>query len=473
MSTLRRFNAVAPLLLVGMTLLATLSLSLAERTLAIAAFLLLGLALLAVLTDSAFPRLQARHRTRGRWRPRSTLEMVLHLSPVILLTLAFPFATRRIGSVDVAGVKLTSLLLAASLTVPWLSQAACLPMYRAIGHLMQERDMVKVRRRLCEVWPITFLQTVPAIAIFAIPLEMIMRWPPKALLTYVVLCVVHLAFAQGLIAANVGRRRWHWALAWAAYAAVLISVPAAWFLPALAGLLTQLIPLRKELPRMRHPVVLDKADVGGDLVRGLLLGAVLWSDKLFFFLRARGSDDFPVSTVFWALLPAILAYNYYFVRLAPIFDESVLALRHAMENGSYRRLTQRSGSLTTTVDATLIRTGLLGAALGLLVSLAFLERVPSLASLVAWVSVASWLFMITTVACYKLDYVGRRAQAQMFGAAHLLICAGVFALTQPGTSTYIVLTVLELPLCLLALRACRASWRSSEYTLFWRHATAW
>jgi len=473
MPALRQLRATTPTLLIPLTLLITITAPLMERALVLTASLILGCLLLAVLADTALPRLQARHRARERQPGRSVLEMALHLSPVILLTLAFPIATRRISSVDVAGVPLTSLLLASSLTVPWLSQAACLPMYRAIGHLMQERDMGKVQRRLCEVWPLTFLQTLPAIAIFAVPVQLVMHWPSKALLAYLALCIVHLAFAQGLIAANVGRRRWHWALAWATYAAVLIIAPAAWFLPALAGLATQLIALRQDLPAMRHLVALDKVDVAGDLLRGLLLGAVLWSDKLFFFLRTRGDDDFPVSTVFWALLPAILAYNYYFVRLAPIFDRSVLDLRNVMENGSYRRLTQRSGSLSSTVDATLVRTGLVGAALGLVVTFAFLQEAPSLARLVAWVSVASWFFVITTVACYKLDYVGRRVQAQVYGAIHLAVCAGVFTLMRSGTSTYIVLTLLELPVCLLALHACRLSWRSSEYVLFWRHATAW
>lgn len=282
-------------------------------------------------------------RPAGSDRPRlarPALEMALHLSPVALLTFVFPIASQRIATAQVGGTDLTTLLLASSLTVPWLSQAVCLPLYRAIGHLVIGGDMDQIQRRFCAVWPGAFVQTVPAIAVFALPVELVMHWSPRALGTYLGLCVLHLAFAQSLVLANVGHRRVLWAVAWASYAGALFVAPTHWYLPPLLGLVTQLVAMRRYLPQMLHPATLDRRDVAVDLVRGLLLGAVLWSDKLFFFLRSDG--HFAVSTVFLALLPAILAYNYYFVRLAPGLDRSVGALRTAMENEPYNRLADRS-----------------------------------------------------------------------------------------------------------------------------------
>jgi hypothetical protein len=414
----------------------------------------------------------ARHAVRTR-RPvvGPTVEMALHLSPVVLLTLVFPIASARIADAQVGGAGLTVLLLASSLTVPWLSQAVCLPMYRAIGPLMHEGDMDKIQRRFVEVWPTVFLQCLPVVALFAVPVQLAMGWPVPALGVYVVLCVLHLAFAQSLVVINVARRRVQWAIAWACYAAALFLFPTLWYLPPLVGLFSQLVLMRRHLRRLRRPVWLERTDVALDLGRGLLLGSVLWSDKLMLFLKSGGV--FEVSIVFLALLPAILAYNYYFVRLAPIFDGSVEAVRTAMEREAHRVLIRRSTALSAVVTASIGRTALMGAAFGLVVTGLVGVNAPTSAPLVAAVSVASWLFMMNTVLCYKLDYIGQKAQAQAFSAVHLAACLVAFLLLPVGPSLYAWLIGIESLLFVAALQACLAQWSSAEYALFWRHATAW
>lgn len=255
---------------------------------------------------------------RGRRLVAPTVEMALHLSPVALLTLVFPLASARLDGVTVGGASLITLLLASSLTVPWLAQAVCLPVYRAIGALVPAGDLPVITRRFCEVWPTSFVQSTPLLLLFVVPVELTLHWSPLAVATYLALCLLHVGFAQSLVMANVARDRVRWAAAWAAYAATLFALPELWFLPPLAGLATQLWWMRDELSSVRRPVWLDHRDVALDLGRGLLLGSVLWADKLFLFLVTDGV--FAVDTVFLALLPAILAYNYYFVRLAPGFD---------------------------------------------------------------------------------------------------------------------------------------------------------
>ena len=405
----------------------------------------------------------------GKLRP--ILEMVLHLSPVALLTFVFPIASHRIAEVQVGGAHLTALLLASSLTVPWLSQAVCLPLYRAMGPLIANGDMDRVAGRFCQVWPITLVQVAPVILLFAVPVELAMRWSPAALGTYLALCLLHMVFAQSLVPGIIGRRRVVWAAAWAGYAAALFIVPAAWYLPPLVGLLTQLVPLRSHLARMERPVALDRVDVTVDVVRGVLLGAVLWSDKFFFFLRA--GTHFDVTAIFIALLPAVLAYNYYFVRLAPKFDRSVEALRVAMEKEPYSVLAARSVSLSNGVEASISRTAFIGASLALAITYVVAEYTTYSSVLIASVAVASWLFMMTTVLCYKLDYAGKTTLAQAYSAAHLVVSAGAFLLLPAGALLYAWLIGFELLLFAAALRSCLSHWRAAEYTLFWRHATAW
>jgi hypothetical protein len=407
----------------------------------------------------------------GRPGIRAAVEMVLYLSPVLLLTVSFPIAVSRISDVGVGGASLTTLLLASSLTVPWLSVAACLPIYRAIGDLLPASQEAPVRERLCQVWPTAFAQTAPAVLVFAAPVELALRWSIPALATYIALCLLHVAFAQSLILANISRNRLRWAAAWCAYAAALLLFPALWFLPPLAGLATQLPPMRYDLMRLRRLARLDPRDVAADVARGMLLGSVLWAHLLFFFLATDG--HFAVSTVFFAVLPAVLAYNYYFVRLAPTFDTGVLTLRSAMESGAHSSMSETSGQLSAVVRQSLTRTALAGAAIGFVVTSLSALRGGSSVDLVAPVALAAWLFLMTTLVCYKLDYIGATSQAQLFSAAHLVICGAAFVLVPAGPQLYSWLVVCEAVLFAVALRTCLAQWKASEYSLFWRHATAW
>ncbi len=421
------------------------------------------------LRSRAHDTLRARRPGRRRFRP--AVELIAYLSPVLLLSAAYPIATRRLAGDTVGGVQLTTLLLAASVTVPWLTQSVCLPLYRAVAPQMAAGDTGAIRGRLCEVWPSTFLRCLPVVAAFTLAIELSTGWSLRSIGVYVGLCVLYVAFSQSLVLSILDRRRALWAAGWAAFAACLLAAPALWFLPPVAGVTTQLLPLRHHLARMVRPVSLERADVAADLLRGLLLGAVLWADKLLLFVRS--GPHFAVTTVFVALLPAILVYNYYFVRLAPRFDAMVLALRSSMESEPYGELAARSQELSSYVERSLGLAACAGAALVLAITaaseLADYRSVP----LVAAVAIASWMFMMVTLSCYKLDYIGRTRLAQGYGAVHLAICLVAFSVLAVGPGLYAFLAVAEGALLLGALRSATEHWQSSEYNLFWRHATAW
>ena len=399
------------------------------------------------------------------------LELILYLSPVLLLSVAYPLASGRIAHDSVGGVHLTTMLLGASVTVPWLTQAVCLPLYRALALQIEEGDSTKLRARLCEVWPSAYGRSVPTILLFAIPVEATARWSLTAIGVYLALCLLYVAFAQSLIFSIVSRNRWLWASAWAALALTLLIAPALWFLPPLAALVTQLIPLRRYLHRMTKPVSLGRSDVIADLARGLLLGSVLWGDKFLLFVKS--GSHFAVVAVFLGLLPAVLAYNYYFVRLAPRFDTRVRELRTAMENESSAQLAERSVSVWQYVAYSMKRTGLAAAILVVLVTAISGVVSPKSMAVVSTVGIASWLFMMTTLACYKLDYIGRRSIAQAYSAIHLAGCILVFSLVSFGPGLYEWLIAMEVGVFAAASYSVRMQWRLSEYNLFWRHATAW
>jgi hypothetical protein len=402
---------------------------------------------------------------------RGGTEMLLYLSPIAMLSIAYPIASRRLTGTDVGGVRLTTLLLASSVTVPWLTQAVCLPLFRAVAPYVAANQPDKINQRLFRVWPITFAQCLPATVLFAVPIELSMHWSLKALGTYLCLCVLYVAFAQSLIPSIVFRRRGVWAIGWTGVTVALLIAPSLWFLPPLVGLATQLFSLRHHWALLARPVRIQYADVVTDVVRGLLLGSVLWSDKYFLFLKV--GDRFSVTAIYVALLPAVLAYNYYFVRLAPRFDASIAELRRAMEEAPYDVLIKRSRRVYRIVTRSLYRSALLGASIAAVVTLTVAQEHPSSVPLVAAVAIASWLAMILTLLCYKLDYIGQSRTAEIYSGCYLIGCAAAFTFLPFSTIPYLCLIGFDAVLVAFTLRTTLEHWRSPEYSLFWRHATAW
>ena len=403
--------------------------------------------------------------------------LLLYLAPVILLNLVYPLVSPAMAAVNVGGVQLTLVVLASSITVPWLAQAACLPAYRAIGDLMAGRDMDAITRRFCATWPAMFVQALPLVIVFAVPLWIATQWSFTALATYAALCALHLLFVQSLILANVGDRRGLWALAWAAYAVALFVAPTVWWLPPLLGALTQIVAMGRGLSAVGLSRRLNARDFSTDLVRGLLLGAVLWADKFVLFLITDG--DFQVVIVFLAMLPAVIAYNYYFVNLAPRVDRAVASLHRTIAEEPLTVLATRSKRLSRTVDRAILSTGAVGMVLTLVVSLLLDGVAPVNVLLAVAVGVASWAFMILTLLSYELDYIGEKIVPQVLGGIHLALCAGAFLLVSGVQSTsgaalaYGGLVVADLVLVGVAWVLYKRHWTQPEYTLFWRHATSW
>jgi ABC-type uncharacterized transport system permease subunit len=89
------------------------------------------------------------------------------------------------------------------------------------------------------------------------------------------------------------------------------------------------------------------------------------------------------------------------------------------------------------------------------------------------VAIASWFAMILTLLCYKLDYIGQSRTAEIFSGCYLVGCAAAFVFLPFSVAPYLFLIGFDGLLVALTLRTTLEHWRSPEYSLFWRHATAW
>lgn len=434
--------------------------------------LLLAVALIAT------PRIsKADQRAAGGSQERLGAALLLYLSPVLLLNAVYPLVSPAMAGIDVAGVPLTYVVLASSVTVPWLAQAACLPIYRVLGDLMAERNIGEITRRFCQFWPMMFIQSLPLVAVFAVPLWLATGWAWDAMMHYVVLCVLHLLFVQSLVLANVANRRGLWAAAWSGYAAALFLAPTLWWLPPLVGTATQLVAMRSGLRHMSFTQHLGARVFGTDLIRGLLMGAVLWADKYALFLVTGGA--FQVVAVFAAMLPAVIAYNFYFVHLAPGVDRALGRLHKDIATAPVSVLKGSSNRLVRVLDRSVVLTGAIAALLTLTVSLAVSGLDPANTVLTVAAALASWTFMLLTLLNYELDFIGEQVTPQILGAVHLAVCIAAFAggASLIGSSlhsaSYLILGAADFVLIAVGWTLYKRHWSQPEYTLFWRHATTW
>jgi hypothetical protein len=282
--------------------------------------------------------------------------------------------------------------------------------------------------------------------------------------------LLNAAFAQSLVYSVIRRHSVLWLAGWGAYAVALLVMPQVWFLPPVAGLLVQVVYLISRV-RVFDLRFFRPAHITADLAKGAVLGCLLWSDKYLYFLRFPHS--FNAVLLFGAMVPAIVAYNFYFAMLAPRTDGLVKSVRHAMDVASLARLRQECDTLSSHIRGSVYRVSLLCALLSLL-ALSTLTMVAPHDGLAAGCEMlACWCFVMGSVACYKLAYIGQARLAYGYGVLHLLLASAAFAVSPSGPYVYLTLAAVELLLIPNMLRSCMRDWDQPEFMLFWRHALRW
>lgn len=404
-------------------------------------------------------------------RAKFLYQFLLYLSPVILLTAIFPLVTPRISHIQVGGIELTQIILAVSITVPWMSQSVCLPVYRTMDDLLGERNMDACMRRFAEFWVTTNLAVIPVLVLFALPFFFALHWTLTALAAYLILGYLNMAFSQLLVIANLPTdSRNTWAYAWVAYAFALLAFPTVWFLPPVMGILVMLFVLRGQLRYLGSMKRLDLRVISREMMRGFLMGTVLWADKYILFLALGGKMD--VIAVYMGLVPAVIAYNYFFAAEATKIDRSVNQLRSVIENKGYEEVEHHSTVVETRVVNSTHRTLILAAVSSLVVAVLMYFLTPASFTLAVSVIISSWLFLAVTVFCYQIDYLGLHVPPQVIGLAHLLLCIAAFQLI-PNTGAYFIIMAGEAVLVVASYVVFRRTWKTPAYDLFWRHAMSW
>ena len=157
-------------------------------------------------------------------------------------------------------------------------------------------------------------------------------WNLQVIGVHTALLFLHVVFVQSLIVADVSGRRRLWSVGWLFYAVALIAAPTWWYLPPLMGTLSQVLSMGRSLGKILRPRGVSSGILVQDMLRGAILGGVLWSDKFFLFLGA--GRDFDVALVYLCLQPAVVAYCYYFAVTAPRVNTEIAMFQTVLKHES-------------------------------------------------------------------------------------------------------------------------------------------
>ena len=427
----------------------------------------------AILTLGLVTAPPTRALKRGGIAPRARLHwgaaMLLGMSPAILLGLSFPFVSQKMAASTIDGTGLPVIVLSVSVAVPWLSQIIGTPVYRLLGDSIG-RGPRTVLERYCSIWPALFLWALVPTALEVLVVAAVTGWNPHVIGVHTTLLLLHVVFVQSLIVADVSGRRRLWSVGWLFYAVALVVEPTWWYLPPLLGALSQVLFMGRPLGKALRPRSVSTGILVQDMLRGAVLGGVLWSDKYFLFLGA--GRDFDVALVYLCLQPAVVAYCYYFAVTAPRVNTEIAMFQTVLKREGMASLRDRGRILRRLLDASLIRACVVGVGGVIVVICSMALIAPERVLTVLEVCGSSTLFTVLTLLSYEIDHIGDSTAALLLSGVHVAIAAAVL-LRVASTGAYLPLAGVDLALCALGLLLYRKRWAAPEYSFFWGKAMSW
>lgn len=443
---------------------------------------------------------------KNRWSWRLLYNFLLYVSPVALLTVAFPFVTPILSKNYVGSVPLIQIILAASIVVPWLSQAVCMPIYRALEseHLkvedarreVQEEAAILKRdhkskeaqellatldtdpkyqhiselRAFSRHWGYLYLVGLPIAFLFAIPVVLVLHWDMVALVSFLFLSMLNVAYAQLLIVPNVAKNRPLWFFAWVGYTIVLLTLPTVWFLPPLVGSAILFSGIGREIKQLFHFSRLPLGAAYRDVIRGLLTGSILWADKYVLFLVTNGKID--VIAIYMSLVPCVIAYNYFFVVESNRVNGSIQRLWTLFNKLPFNEIEPEAHAVVRISHASVRNTLIVSVICSVITGILMYIFVPNTFPLAYAGLTVAWLFLAMALFIYQLEYMTMFKTVHIICAVHLLIVTVAFSII-PNDGGYLPIIIGEAILALVTWILYRRAWANPEYSLFWRRALAW
>lgn len=396
--------------------------------------------------------------------PVALWRMISMLSPTALLMTVFPFIIDRIAE---TGQGL--LILAVSVTIPWITSAANMPLYaplRSVPRVQKERFY----RCFYEIIPAIGGASLLLVAGFTAFMALNLDFGTDFLILYVVGVVSNIIFSYSLVPIQETQRFAEASLAWGLYAGTMLLAPQLWYIAPLIASVPGIMLSRRGMVGLIKPVGVSPTILTKLMVWGLLYGGVLWADKFVIIVLYQNSAN--ILLLYVSLIPVVIAQSVYFTSQFEVFQRSTEGLWSMINTTPVPRIRQESLCLFDSTERELRYNFALAG--GLAVSLILLSPAfgvePSLLSL-AFMVTPMWLqaLMLVVLQLNQLKGLWLPSFLSLF---HLL-AIGVSIRWLPLETALLIIVLSDLFLMIVASLLMKDSFLKSAYELFWRRAISW
>jgi hypothetical protein len=403
---------------------------------------------------------------RGPFRRVGAL--LAQLTPVAALAAVFPLVGSQIHHTTIGGASLSSILMAGSATMPLLAQAACAPLYRALGEDIYEGGREVLPSSFLARWPGVFVRSLPLVPLLCAPFALSEHWSLHALLGLACFDLGSLAMLQWLVVPIMERRYFLWAAAWIAYALTMLMIPRLCLLMPLAALAVLAVaaavrPTPRALRKTTH--------VWGGFGRGMVQGTLIWLNILLLLIVSEHS--FRPTLVFLSVLPAVIVFNAYYALLAPGLEHRFNGFQHVLEKAPVTRLQGAREHLSRQVRGKFVVIGLGLAVATLLEALVSSSQHVLATRLYTGLTICSLGFCLEAIFVYDLVQLKRDRTALVISILHCVLFSAALIIWSPTALFYTANAGIELIVIAILAVIYSREIAEPEYALFWRHAYAW
>ncbi|MBI8989472.1 hypothetical protein [Corynebacterium meridianum] len=412
----------------------------------------------------------------GRGRT-SLVQLASVLSPTILLMTVFPTITDTLLRTAVGQTTTMTVVLAVSVTVPWLSGGVCMPVYEPLSGVARGPEGIRSEERtrfygeFCSVWPSLVVWILPPLAAATLVINIFFGWGAQETAIYALGVFTNMLFAQSLIPLQETRRFRAMIAAWGCYAGFLFIAPGLWWLAPVVGVIPPAAILGRGLLRVFTPTRLPGRATGTALILGLLYACVLWSDK-FLIVGHLYPEGIDIYVVYVALVPMVVATGVYFAGQYEVLREALDDMRTLVDVVPARHLQENLRQVARRVENTVIVTVGVAAAVGLGMMFAFrwFGFVYSFELLALTISPLAMLTLMLVT--FQMAQLQSHWLAGGLCAVHLVAAVPLISLV-PLAPALLVLAVIDVAAAMWGGRECRRVVSDASFELFWKQAVEW
>ncbi len=265
---------------------------------------------------------------------KSTIFYFFQLVPLLAISLIINSHQSYFSLHQVGDKTLFDLFLIVAITVPWLAQACCLPLYILLGEEIYTHGALSAKSRIIDLVLKNILFLLVLLSLVTIIVAFEFSSDLYFLINYFLLTFVQILFSQIMVLPQSLKRYDIWFLAWVIYCGSMYLLPQLWVAPSLICILLVLIlspgPFKYK-PELFKNVKFKYFTWGS---AGLVMGFTLWLDKFILFISGLVVNS--EMLIFISLIPSVLILNYFYIFRLPILEKALTKTITAINSTSIR-----------------------------------------------------------------------------------------------------------------------------------------